>query len=588
MQPRVFISYSRADEAFARRLATSLTETGMDVWIDLEDIAAGTKWSRAIQQGLDSAEVMIVIISPESMASNNVEDEWQYFLDHKKPVVPLLLRPAKVHFQLNRIQYVDFHQQNYYHALNQLYAEFQRRGVKLENMPNVAERPPISHSPPQPTGSQSPTLVPPSRTPSGQQPAVAPRPPAPQLSPRGSGTRTFIIGGIIAAVALVLIGGGVLYGVLNARQQLEQVATQVGEATETIVSALDSDRDGLSDAEERELGTDPNDSDTDDDNIPDGHEVRNLRTDPRNPDTDGDGLRDGDDPDPLTANRPTTAPTTRAPIATHTLMPTRPTRPGLPGNPVTRNSDWQPVYAGGALEGMVLVPAGTFLMGGSQAERQAGLAICPQMLTNTCDGLIQDEAPQTTITFDRPFWIDVHEYREPGTNLPQANLTWHEALSVCQSRGKRLPTEAEWEYAARGPDGLLFPWGNEYDPARLNVCDSSCSENWRIADHNDGHAERAPVGSFPGGASWVGALDMAGNLWEWTSSIYRDYHYDPNDGRENLSSLNNPRTLRGGSWNWIGTDARTIARDDPVRERSPWYGFRCARDWQPDDGIYIR
>src|SRR5690606_28028266 len=144
----------------------------------------------------------------------------------------------------------------------------------------------------------------------------------------------------------------------------------------------------------------------------------------------------------------------------------------------------------------------------------AGLAICPQMLTNTCDGLIQAEAPQTTITFDRPFWIDAHEYREPGPNLPHANLTWHEALSACQSRGKRLPTEAERQAAARGPDGLLRPWGNEYDPARLNVCDSSCSENWRSADHNDGHAERAPVGSFPGGASWVGALDMAGNLWE--------------------------------------------------------------------------
>lgn len=586
MQPRVFISYSRADEAFARRLATSLAETGMDVWIDLEDIAAGTKWSRAIQQGLDSAEVMIVIISPESMASNNVEDEWQYFLDHKKPVVPLLLRPAKIHFQLNRIQYVDFHQQNYYHALNQLYAEFQRRGVKLENMPNVAQRPPISHSAPQPTGSQSPTLVPPSRTPSGQQPSVAARPAAP--TPRGSGTRTFIIGGVIAAVVLVIIGGAVVYGVLNARQPLEEGATQVGVATETIVAALDSDRDGLSDVEERELRTDPNNSDTDGDHIPDGHEVHNLRTDPRNPDTDGDGLRDGDDPDPLTANRPTTAPTTPPPPATHTPPPTRPTRPGLPGNPITRNSDWQPVYAGGALEGMVLVPAGTFLMGGSQAERQAGLAICPAGLANTCDGLIQDEAPQTTITFERPFWIDIHEHQEPGTNLPQANLTWHEAQTVCQASGKRLPTEAEWEYAARGPDGLLFPWGNDYDPARLNVCDSHCGENWRIADHNDGYPERAPVDAFPNGASWVGALNMAGNLWEWTSSIYRDYHYDPNDGRENLSSLNSPRTLRGGSWNWIGTDARTIARDDPVRERSPWYGFRCARDWQPEDGSYIR
>src|SRR5690606_30934422 len=124
---------------------------------DVEDIPAGMKWSRAIQQGLDSAEVMVVLISPTSMASSNVEDEWQYFLDHKKPVIPVLLQPAKIHFQLNRVQYIDFLNQNYYHALSQLYSEFRRKGIQLDDAPNVVERAPISHVPPQPEiTSQSP------------------------------------------------------------------------------------------------------------------------------------------------------------------------------------------------------------------------------------------------------------------------------------------------------------------------------------------------------------------------------------------------------------------------------------------------
>lgn len=103
----VFISYSRKDEEFARRLAAALSNHGFQVWIDIEDIPAGMKWSRAIQKGLDDANAMVVLISPDSMASTNVEDEWQYFLDQHKPVIPVLVRPAKVHFQLSRIQYVD-------------------------------------------------------------------------------------------------------------------------------------------------------------------------------------------------------------------------------------------------------------------------------------------------------------------------------------------------------------------------------------------------------------------------------------------------------------------------------------------------
>lgn len=124
---RIFISYSRKDEPFARSLAGELARTGIDVWMDIEDIEVGHKWSSAIQQGLDSSDLMLVILSPTSMESSNVEDEFTYFLDQKKPVIPLLHQPTKIHFQPGRVQYIDFHQQPFEVAIKQLFAEINRR-----------------------------------------------------------------------------------------------------------------------------------------------------------------------------------------------------------------------------------------------------------------------------------------------------------------------------------------------------------------------------------------------------------------------------------------------------------------------------
>jgi hypothetical protein len=128
---RIFISYSRSDVTFARDLTANLSDLGADVWLDVDDIPAGENWGRAIQQGLDSSDVMIVVISPDSMASTNVENEWQYFLDQGHPVIPVLWRPAKVHFQLHRLQYIDFHTQDFDKALRQLHSELRRKGVSL-------------------------------------------------------------------------------------------------------------------------------------------------------------------------------------------------------------------------------------------------------------------------------------------------------------------------------------------------------------------------------------------------------------------------------------------------------------------------
>lgn len=131
----VFISYSRQDQPFVLQLCDALSAYKLDVWVDKEDIHAGVKWSTAIQEGLKISEVMLVILSPASMGSRNVEDEWQFFLDKNKPVIPVLYKPAEIHFQLNRLQYIDFHSQPFETAFKQLYSELRRNGVSLPALP---------------------------------------------------------------------------------------------------------------------------------------------------------------------------------------------------------------------------------------------------------------------------------------------------------------------------------------------------------------------------------------------------------------------------------------------------------------------
>jgi len=169
---------------------------------------------------------------------------------------------------------------------------------------------------------------------------------------------------------------------------------------------------------------------------------------------------------------------------------------------------------------------------------------------------------------------------------PVVYVTWYEAQAFCTWVGGRLPTEAEWEYAARGPEGYIFPWGNGLEKARLNFCDAQCPLAWAEQGIDDGYAGPAPVGSYPEGASWCGAQDMAGNVWEWTTSLYRPYPYRAEDGREDLGSTDS-RVLRGGAFESKRAGVRTTYRNHVERPYNSQadYGFRCVMDVPGQDNV---
>ncbi len=154
-------------------------------------------------------------------------------------------------------------------------------------------------------------------------------------------------------------------------------------------------------------------------------------------------------------------------------------------------------------------------------------------------------------------------------DLPVVGVHWHEAVAYCNWLAEatgfayRLPTEAEWEKAARGTDERLYPWGNEFDSARCNTSESNLGRT-------------TPVGRYPQGASPYGVLDMSGGVWEWTSSANAPYPYDPTDGRE-APDAPGRRIVRGGSWYDSGDSARVTYRDNlNPYDRHCSVGFRVA------------
>ncbi len=226
----------------------------------------------------------------------------------------------------------------------------------------------------------------------------------------------------------------------------------------------------------------------------------------------------------------------------------------------------RPATARQATSEMVEVPAGTFTMGADLAppgdESPLHVVTLPAFWIHRYEVTNADyrrcvQGGHCNEPQDLRFYADADE-----ADHPVVFATWYDAKAYCSWLDERLPTEAEWEKAARGSDGRDYPWGSEPSPDSLNA-------GLRFEG-------TLGVGSFPAGGSPYGALDMAGNVWEWTADWYEAY-----PGSTFRSDLfgKKYKVVRGGSWNHAIQDAQTFHRDiaHPARALAV-VGFRCAAD----------
>jgi formylglycine-generating enzyme required for sulfatase activity len=248
-------------------------------------------------------------------------------------------------------------------------------------------------------------------------------------------------------------------------------------------------------------------------------------------------------------------------------------------------------------DGMVVIPGGTFAMGSDDKDANenekpvhpvtvASFRLDKTEVTVADYGACVAAGRCTEPEAYRDERGDFHaccnwRHPEQRSRHPVNCVDFLQAAAYCAWLGKRLPTEEEWEYAARGgAEGRKYPWGDQ-PPVQglLNACGGECPSNLTakrlfpvapMYEASDGWPETAPVGSFPAGASKHGVMDMAGNVWEWTATSYASY-----DG----GSREDKRVLRGGSWG--GGDPRTERTTNrfrlPAESRAQFLGFRCAK-----------
>lgn len=530
----IFLSYAREDEARAAVVARVLGELGWSVFWDRR-IIAGTSWDEVVERELQACRCVVVLWSAASIASRWVKTEARFALE-RSTLVPANLDPSKPPLEFRFLESAQLH--TWLGATDDSEFSVLSEGIAQHVKPVRRESnvEPTAAPAAAPKRERAPTV--PAQT---FQAAVVDQPPrvggsgvrsngsdyAPELAPRRSWPSRLRQQWIpIASAAAVLLVTASVYWPARTGPQV----------TDTPASTP-------SDSKPSATGSPPS----------------------------------------------ATSPTPR-PVPFSAPVRFRPDLWSLPDEP---------------LLGFVEIPAGQFTMGSDgRQDRAAKDRELPQHkvdLPRYYIGRYEVTVGQFR-AFVQASGYQAHPTEKQGsqTDLPVANVTWHDAVayatwldkslrelprtpagvrSILSASGQScrvtLPSEAEWEKAARGVDARIYPWGGNMDPAKTNVDSSG----------------RSAIGSYPDDVSPYGVLDMGGNLWEWTRSLWGTnndkpdfgYPYDPNDSRrEDLKAPDTvARVVRGGSWGLDrGTRAAYRHGFDPLF-RDGYFGFRivvsCSR-----------
>ncbi|MFZ4829139.1 MAG: SUMF1/EgtB/PvdO family nonheme iron enzyme [Phototrophicaceae bacterium] len=606
-----FISYSRADSAFVAEFIPLLEGSGFKIWYD-QHIRGGEDWWQLILQQIAEADVFIYLLSNDSLESEYCRSEFLEAIRLNKRVLPIVVRP-KTNLErggdlapiLKKYNYVDLSNgakdtrgfASVVGALNKLKQQAQSVAV---GSPSTPEHPTGQGEVVIQIGTQRHTFN--HLTINYHQPIPQP---VVKDHPRPFWQTATFWAGIFVLLGAIIAGiFGLWQGVFADR------------ATPTPPPAVVAENTPTSEITPLPLGDTPTPFLTDGLTSTPMSAVDRLAT------ANAQATRDAEEATAqawldMTATRQTataqmvidltgteaarqtqafeatetaaqkaldayltlTALASITPTLTHTPTPTPTATATLTPTPTatltaleqaierartftgTRNADWQPfshVFNDGVER--VLVPVGCFQMGSTDGD--------------------SDEQPVHEQCVTEPFWLDKYEVTNAlygsaagcgyssEADQPRNCVTWLEAQAFCEARGGTLPSEMQWEYAARGVEGLVYryPWGNDYDAERVIGED----------DPMYGDTRTAPVGSRPDGASWVGAMDMSGNVREWTHTRYDPYPYEEGENRYNSLDFRK-RVVRGGSFDDVTFNLRSSNRDNwNPSSRINSIGFRCA------------
>jgi formylglycine-generating enzyme required for sulfatase activity len=502
-----FISYSRVNSDFAVRLAQDLKSADFDVWLDQLDIPTGARWDDEIEKALEKSAAFMIILSPESIQSQNVKDEIGYAIDAGKHILPVVIENCKVPFRLRRFQYVDFTGKPYEQSLEKIRyllanisksAAMEKDSRELENVDNEAR----------PTDKQVQELK---RVASGGINPIGHKTNIPTT--RVKRIKSALNYTIAIVVSLVFV-----FLVLLLPDFIRRLISSSPERTPTS-------------------------------------QIEWIPTEP----------------------------------------PTIPTEIDLP-----------PQYTDEKGVEMILVPAGLFVMG---TESDLALQECNKYRLDCQPIWFIDEGPPRTDHIPS-FYVDKYEvgnasYRvcvdegkcdppkQPTSktrtsyyddsqfdNYPVIYVDWEMANTYCEWRGGYLPAEAQWEKAARGTDGNVYPWGNDFITGQANFCDINCDLPIANRKYDDGYKDTSSINSYSSGISTYGLYNMLGNVYEWVAGFYEPYPGGDQTGSAYYGE--GYRVIRGGSWASSIDLLRTSNRDPSPSTNANWdIGFRCAKDATP-------